>query len=90
MRKDYLEKKAARLTEKRDALKKKGLESTDAAEVRAITEQVNEMNEEIEDIRAEIAEIEAEEQRGATPPANAQTQNGRVEIRNSCPVSATE
>lgn len=89
MRKDYLEKKAARLTEKRDALKKKGLESTDAAEVRAITEQVNEMNEEIEDIRAEIAEIEAEEQRGATPPANAQTHNAGIAAAFGAPKTGT-
>lgn len=89
MRKDYLEKKAARLTEKRDALKKKGLESTDAAEVRAVTEQVNELGEEIEEIRAELAEIEAEEQRGATPPANAQTHNAGIVAAFGAPKTGT-
>ena len=63
MIKEFLEKKNARLIAKRDALSAKGLNSTDAAEVRAITDQVAELNEEIEEIRAELAEIEAEEVR---------------------------
>lgn len=78
MRKEFLEKKNARLIAKRDALSAKGLNSTDAAEVRAITDQVAELNDEIEEIRAEIAEIEAEEKRGATPPATAQTHNAGI------------
>lgn len=78
MRKEFLTKKLTRLTQKRDALSTKGLNSTDAAEVRAITEQVTEMNEEIEEIRAELAIIDAEEQRASNPPANAQTHNAGV------------
>ena len=78
MRKTFLENKLKRLNEKREALKKKGLESADAAEVRAITEQVNELGEEIEEIRAELAEIAAEEQRAQTPPATAQTHNAGI------------
>ena len=57
MRKDILKKKHERLLAKRDALKKRGLESTDAAEVRSITEQVTELNAEIEETAAELAEI---------------------------------
>ena len=78
MRKDILKKKHERLLAKRDALKKRGLESTDAAEVRSITEQVQELNAEIEETAAEIAEIEAEESRAAVPPANAQTRNAGI------------
>ncbi|MBQ4192967.1 MAG: phage major capsid protein, partial [Clostridia bacterium] len=78
MRKDILKKKHERLLAKRDALKKRGLESTDAAEVRSITEQVQELNAEIEETAAEIAEIEAEEARAAVPPANAQTRNAGI------------
>ena len=78
MRKDFLTKKQKRLTDKRDALTKRGLESTDAAEVRSINEQVADLNEELEEIRSELAAIEAEEQRATNPPANAQTHNAGV------------
>ena len=78
MRKDILKKKHERLLAKRDALKKRGLESTDAAEVRSITEQVTELNAEIEETAAELAEIEAEEARSAVPPAGAQTRNAGI------------
>ena len=78
MRKDFLKKKLEKLTSRRDNLKNKGLQSTDAAEVRSINEQIADMNEEIEEIRSEIAEIEADEQRGATPPATAQSHNAGI------------
>lgn len=78
MSKERLEKKLAKLTEKRDALKNKGLASTDAAEVRAINEQIADINEEIEDIRSDIAEITADEQRNAVPPVNAQSVNAGI------------
>lgn len=78
MRKEFLNKKLERLTQKRDALSAKGLNSTDAAEVRAITEQVTDMNEEIEEIRAELAIIEAEEQRSSNPPADATQKNAGI------------
>ena len=77
MRKDFLEKKLAKLTERRDALKNKGLASTNADEVRAINEQIADINEEIDEIRSEIAEIEAE-QRATVPPANAQSVNSGI------------
>lgn len=78
MSKERLEKKLAKLTEKRDALKNKGLASTDAAEVRAINEQIADINDEIEDVRSDIAEIVADEQRNAVPPANAQSVNAGI------------
>ena len=60
---------------------KKGLESSDAAEVRSINEQVTELDEEIAETKAELDEIEAEEARSANPgnpPATAQTHNGGI------------
>ena len=51
MRKKFLEKRLARYTEKRDALKNKALASNDANEVRSINEQLAELNEEIKDIQ---------------------------------------
>ena len=81
MRKDILKKKHERLIAKRTALVKKGLESSDAAEVRSINEQVTELDEEIAETKAELDEIEAEEARSANPgnpPATAQTHNGGI------------
>ena len=81
MRKDILKKKHERLLSKRAALVKKGLESSDAAEVRSINEQVTELDEEIAETKAELDEIEAEEARSANPgnpPATAQTHNGGI------------
>lgn len=81
MRKDILKKKYERLLAKREALVKKGLESSDAAEVRSINEQVTELDEEIAETKAELDEIEAEETRSANPgnpPATAQTHNGGI------------
>lgn len=81
MRKDILKKKHERLLAKRAALVKKGLESSDAAEVRSINEHVTELDEEIAETKAELDEIEAEEARSANPgnpPATAQTHNGGI------------
>ena len=82
MRKDILAKKHKRLLAKREALVKKGLESSDAAEVRSINERVAELDEEIAEVKAELDEIEAEEARSANPgnpPANAQTHNAGIQ-----------
>lgn len=82
MRKDILTKKHKRLLAKREALVKKGLESSDAAEVRSINERVAELDEEIAEVKAELDEIEAEEARSANPgnpPANAQTHNAGIQ-----------
>ena len=82
MRKDILEKKHKRLLAKREALVKKGLESSDAAEVRSINERVAELDEEIAEVKAELDEIEAEEARSANPgnpPENAQTHNAGIQ-----------
>lgn len=82
-RKQILEKRHTRLLAKRDALKNKGLASTDVNEVRTINEQVDELNAEIAEVEEELNAI-AEEERDAqptgqtTPPANATPVNGQI------------
>lgn len=85
MRKALLEKRLARLTAKKDSLTKKANDSTDAAEVRAIGEQLADLNDEISETREELDAIKAEETRAAQqppaamqPPAGAQTVNGGI------------
>lgn len=86
MRKAILEKRLARLNAKKDSLTKRALESTDAAEVRAINEQLTELNAEIDETREELEAIKADETRAAQqpptatqqPPANAQPVNGGI------------
>lgn len=84
-RKDVLTKRHNRLLEKREALKKKALASTDAEEVRSISAQIDDLNEEITDVADEISAIEEEERAAAQqeevrsmPPANATLVNGNV------------
>lgn len=75
-RKNILENRYKRLTEKREALKNKALASEDVNEVRAINEQLEELNIEIEETRQEM-ELE-DETRATEPPANAKLVNGNV------------
>ena len=75
MRKEFLERKLRRLQEKRENLKNKGLASSDAAEVRAINDQISEINEEIEEVREELATFEER----VTPPADAKKVNGEFD-----------
>lgn len=86
MRKKILEKRLNRLKTKKENLKKRGLESQDAAEIRSINAQLEELNAEIEEVQEEINCIDEEEQRSASNPlesgnqvpANAQRMNGNV------------
>ena len=87
MRKKILEKRLARLKEKRDSLKAKALASEDVNEVRSINQSLEDINAEIEETTEEINAIEAEERSNAqteeteqrsTPPANAQMVNGGI------------
>lgn len=85
MRKDRLMKKLARLNAKKQQLNERCNASTDATEVRSLTEQLDELNADIADVQAELDEI-AEEERAAAqtdtaeqrsaPPANATLVNG--------------
>lgn len=83
-RKERLNAKLLRLRTKAQSLDSRCAASTDAAEVRSLTEQRADVQADIDDVTAELAEIEAEEQRAATPtattpiPATAQTVNGGI------------
>ena len=82
MRKSRLEKKLAKLMEKRNALTTRALASENADEVRSLNEQLTDVNDEINDVNEELAEIAADEQRAAAPvaavPQNATVVNGDV------------
>ena len=89
MRKQILMKRMARLTAKKQKLVERCNVSTDAVEVRSLTEEVEDVNAEIEETQEEINAIEAEEERQAQAqvqlekrsvgvPADAQLVNGNV------------
>lgn len=89
MRKQILMKRMARLTAKKQKLVERCNVSTDAVEVRSLTEEVEDINAEIEETQEEINAIEAEEkrqaeaqtaleQRSAGVPANATLVNGNT------------
>ena len=85
MHKKHLEKRLAKLLAKRETLTKRALASEDAAEVRAIQEQLADLNDDIQDVQEELEEIKAdeaaaEEQRSANPvpPGEADTRNARI------------
>ena len=84
MRKDRLNAKLLRLRAKAQSIDSRCAASTDATEVRMLTEQRAEVQADIDDVTAELAEIEADEQRSAVPtastaiPASAQVVNGNI------------
>lgn len=87
MRKKFLEKRMQRLLAKKQKLNERCAASTDAAEVRDLTEQLDDVNAEIAETQEELDEI-AEEERQAEanaqleqrqlPPAGATLVNGNV------------
>lgn len=96
MRKDVLNKKLLKRREKLNNLNARAQASTDANEVRAITEQMQEIRDEITEIEEEIAAIEADEraaqeqaEQRALPPANAQTVNGNIGVDGTVRASVT-
>lgn len=80
MRKKILEKRLARLLERKKNLEAKALASEDANEVRAINDQLAELNEDVQDIRDEISAIGDENPVDARSnvPADAQKVNGQI------------
>lgn len=87
MRKDILKKKLARLQTKKSGLVARCQASTDAAEVRSLTDALEDIKAEIEETQAELDAIEAEESRAKTPdsaeyfsatPEQAAPVNGQV------------
>ena len=79
MRKTVLEKKLARLREKRDKMKSRALASEDVNVVRSINEDLEEVNAEIEETEAELTAIAEEEANQAAEP---------VEARSAIPANA--
>ena len=84
-RKKALEKRLQRLMAKKTKLNERAAASTDAAEVRALTEELEDVNAEIIETQEEIDAIEEEEREKApqeeerqNPPAGAQLVNGNV------------
>lgn len=77
MRKEILEKRRDRLTEKRDGLKAKALASENADEVRSINEQIADINDQLADIADDLKLISEDETRSA-PPADAKLVNGNL------------
>ena len=78
MRKARLNAKLLRLRAKAQTLDSRCAASTDAAEVKALTEQRAEVQADIEDVEAEIKEIENDEARSAEVPATATTANAGI------------
>ena len=86
MRKKNLEKRLKRLIAKKTTLTERCNASTDAAEVRELTAQLDDVNADIEETQDELEEIKAEEERQAqleaetrsAVPANAVLVNGQV------------
>lgn len=84
-RKQILNKRMLRLTAKKQQLEERAKASTDAAEVRTLTEELADVNAEISETREELDMIEAEE-RNAEPPAygeRAPEQPSQGEARNA-------
>lgn len=77
-RKKILEKRMQRLQAKLAKLTERCNASEDVNEVRGLTEELEEVNAEIRETQEELDEIAAEEERSATPPANAQMVNGGI------------
>jgi predicted nucleic acid-binding Zn-ribbon protein len=84
-RKDVLNKRLLRLDAKKKQLEERVKVSTDAAEVRAMTEQLDEVNAEIAETRDELTVIEAEE-RASDVPAYGERLEG--EARNGAIVAS--
>lgn len=82
MRKKILEKRLARLNEKKNALAARANASQDANEVRSINEELSDLNAEIEETQAEIDAITEEE------ATRAAVQESAAEIREFPPVDA--
>jgi len=78
MRKKILQKRLARLQEKRNALIAKGQASQDANEVRSINEQVTDIDAEISEVNEEIEAIDAAEEEARSAAAAAAPVNGNI------------
>lgn len=100
-RKKILEKRLTRLQAKKNDLAARAKASEDAAEVRSINEQIEDVNAEIEETQEEINAIDVEEEARQAeansqmetrelPPAGAQLVNGNVVGSFGAPTAATQ
>ena len=89
-RKERLTKRLLRLQAKKAQLDERCKASTDAAEVRGLTEQLDEVNADIADTQAEIDEIGTEDEQRALPPATATTVNAGITQAFAMPAAPTQ
>lgn len=97
MRKKTLEKRMTRLNAKKQKLVERCNASTDANEVRDLTEQLEDVNSEIVETQEELDAITEEERQAereaetrSLPPANAQSVNGNIVGAFGVPAPATQ
>lgn len=99
MRKQRLQAKMNRLLAKKKQLDERCKASTDAGEVRSLTEQLDDINADITDVQAELDEIEEEEraaqqqdatQQRSQPPAGATKVNGGIVGSYGTPAAPTQ
>ena len=84
MRIDVLNKKLERLNKKKASLVERANASTDANEVRALTDDLADLNDEIQETRDEIAAIEAETR---SVPETAELKNGEIRASFTAPAA---
>ena len=89
-RKERLTKRLLRLQAKKAQLDERCKVSTDAAEVRGLTEQLDEVNADIADVQAELDEIKTDEEQRALPPAAATTVNAGITQAVAVPAAPTQ
>lgn len=88
-RKERLNARLLRLQNKKNQLDARCNASTDAAEVRSMTEELNDINADIADVQAEIEEVEAEERAAAQADTAEKRANPPVGASIVNPVSVT-
>lgn len=76
--KTILEKRVAKLEEKKSALIKKSDACEDVAELRTMMNEIKDINEELAELRADIKKIDDKENEERTVPANATLVNGKT------------
>ena len=84
MRIDVLNKKLERLNKKKASLVERANASSDANEVRALTDDLADLNDEIQETRDEIAAIEAETR---SVPETAELKNGEIRASFTAPAA---
>lgn len=87
-RKEILEKRLARLNNKKSKLSARALASADVNEVRSLNEQIEDINEEIRETSEEIAILSAEQERQASNQAELEARQMPVTVDTQIPDNA--